>query len=77
MTDTPTTAEPNQAEIGRFVDLVDALWKFEAIQRSVRGHGAFPPDTPRPDPSFVRVMAWLKELSCMSDHPTKQTTDHV
>jgi hypothetical protein len=57
-----TTAGPTREDAARFVEIFEALNSFEASQFSIRGYGAFDRrNTPVPDPSVMRVLAWLKE----------------
>lgn len=63
MPDNPEiTAEPTKADAARFVEIFEALNSFEVGQFSIRGYGAFDRSTtPMPDPSVMRVLAWLKD----------------
>lgn len=54
---------PSNKDIRRFVEVVVILDEFEANQRLLRGHGAFPSGMVMPIPEVQRVMAWLRELA--------------
>lgn len=61
MADSNTT-EPTKEDAARFVEIFEALNSFEVSQFHIRGYGAFDRSiVPMPDPSVMRVLAWLKE----------------
>jgi hypothetical protein len=55
---------PSGKDISRFLVVFDVLEGFSAQQAVIRGMGAFDPTTTlMPDPSVIRVLAWLKDLA--------------
>ena len=55
--------QPSSPDIERFICAFEILSGFEAQQRELRGWGAFHASWPRPDPSCIRVLEWLKEIT--------------
>lgn len=67
MTNT-STERPSKEEAEKFVEVFDKVCQYEAMQRHIRGYGAFN-EYELPFPEVVKVMSWFKDEFGLDNTP--------